>query len=714
MSDYKTILLELNNNLNILRQREAKYGSNAPLDLLNQIADHQKAIALTEQAIAGEITEKEWEQETATLLAFSSGQVVQVEIEADTLIVGDQHIHLASEEPPFWRRLSRANLILAIVLGLIATVAAVLAVPGVSDVVYGVFAPAPFRSAQDDETLIVIATFHETSVTHTEPHVKIKRAIEEAAQEVGLASLRVEIDPTELTADQREEAEALGKQYKASMVIWGEDTGVQVLVNFLNLKEPDFEAAYVEIDETEFTQITNPSAYASFITSDLPAQLTFLSLFAVGQTYYIQAEYPAAIRVIEKAVGSLPSEIPLLDGIAEAYFRLGWLYNVSFSDLESAALNYSKAIDLNLAYAAAYVNRGLTYANLGQYETALADYNKAIDLNPAYAVAYYNRGLTYASLGQYEAALADYNRAIDLNPELAEAYNNRGLTYDDLGQYEAALADYNKAIDLSPEFAVAYNNRGATYNNLGQYEAALADFSKAIDLNSAFAVAYYNRGLTYANLGQYEAALADFSKAIDLNPELAEAYLNRGVTYYNLGQYETALADYSKAIDLNPAYAEAYNNRGFTYANLGQYEVALANYNKAIDLNPELAEAYNNRGLTYANLGQYEVALADYNKAVDLNPAYAEVYNNRGLTYANLGQYEVALADYNKAIDLNPAYAKAYVNRGLTYANLGQYETALADFEQALAIFEKQLGPDHPNTKMAQENIAKIREAMDK
>jgi hypothetical protein len=252
MPDYKTLLLKLNNNLNILQQREAKYGGNAPLDLLNQITDHKKAIALTEQAIKGEITEDEWQEETKTLLAFTGGQVVKVEIEADTLIIGDQHIHLAPEEPPFWRRLSRANLILMIVLGLIATVAAALAVPGVSDVVYGVFAPAPFPSAQDDETLIVIATFRETSASHTEPHVKIKRAIEEAAKQVGLESLRVEIDPTELTADQREEAEALGKQYDASMVIWGEDTGVQVLVNFFNLKEPDFEAAYVEIRAVQF------------------------------------------------------------------------------------------------------------------------------------------------------------------------------------------------------------------------------------------------------------------------------------------------------------------------------------------------------------------------------------------------------------------------------------------------------------------------------
>jgi hypothetical protein len=42
MSDYKIVLQELNKNLNILHEREVKYGGNAPLDLLNQIEDQMQ------------------------------------------------------------------------------------------------------------------------------------------------------------------------------------------------------------------------------------------------------------------------------------------------------------------------------------------------------------------------------------------------------------------------------------------------------------------------------------------------------------------------------------------------------------------------------------------------------------------------------------------------------------------------------------------------
>jgi len=184
------------------------------------------------------------------------------------------------------------------VLGIIATAAAVLAIPQCNALVFPEPTPTPtplaFNPATDDETLIVIATFHVTTAHNSEPHVKIKRSIEEAASEAGLETLRVEIDPAELTADQREQAEALGKVYSASLVIWGEDTGVEVLVNFLNLKQPEFDAADVKISETERTQIANPSSYAQFVTADLPAQLSFLSLFAVGQSLYIQTRFAEA------------------------------------------------------------------------------------------------------------------------------------------------------------------------------------------------------------------------------------------------------------------------------------------------------------------------------------------------------------------------------------------------------------------------------------
>jgi len=145
----------------------------------------------------------------------------------------------------------------------------------------------PFATQTVSETLIVVATFHNTAATNSEAHTKIRRAIAAEAANQDEQQLRVEVEPTILTADQRAEAEALGNRYNAGMVIWGEDTGVEVIVNFLNLREPDFAAAAATITEQERTQLANPSAYARFITQELPQSMGFLTFFAVGQSYYL-------------------------------------------------------------------------------------------------------------------------------------------------------------------------------------------------------------------------------------------------------------------------------------------------------------------------------------------------------------------------------------------------------------------------------------------
>jgi formylglycine-generating enzyme required for sulfatase activity len=51
------LLLRIHENLLTLKERKAKFGGNVPLELLNQIEDHQTAIALIEEALATELAQ---------------------------------------------------------------------------------------------------------------------------------------------------------------------------------------------------------------------------------------------------------------------------------------------------------------------------------------------------------------------------------------------------------------------------------------------------------------------------------------------------------------------------------------------------------------------------------------------------------------------------------------------------------------------------------
>jgi tetratricopeptide (TPR) repeat protein len=224
--------------------------------------------------------------------------------------------------------------------------------------------------------------------------------------------------------------------------------------------------------------------------------------------------------------------------------------------------------------AAAYVNRGVTFRNLGRLGEALADYGAGIDLRE--------------QLVQREGRR-------ELRNELARAYMNRGVALADLGRLGEALADHGAGIDLYEtlvrregrrelrnDHAAAYMNRGNALRNLGRLEEALADYGACI--------------------GLYEA-LVEREGRLELRNELAATYVNRGNALSLLGRLEEALADYG--------------------AGIGLYE-ALVQREGRCELRNGLADAYMNRGNALSLLGRLEEALADYGAGIDLREALVQ------------------------------------------------------------------------------------------
>ena len=335
--------------------------------------------------------------------------------------------------------------------------------------------PSTFVPAADNEILILIATFHLTAGTDDrDVHNEIRRAIQAMIDELGDHNLRVEVDPTRLPAEAQNQAKTLGEQYNAAMVIWGADTGVRITVNYLNMKEPGL----VSISETERSQLANPSAYASFVTKDLPAQLTFLSLFAVGQSYYSEERYDEAAKVIERAVAPVTPDMDPPEGIANAYFRLGWLYQNPLNDIESALEAYNQAIVFDETKAVYYYNRGTALLKDGAYDQAIEDYDRAVALDPTYAYAYYNRGNAHLKSNQAERAIVDYEQAIELNPRYAKAFNNLCWVGSLSGRAEEVLAACEQAVDLVDETQKASfrDSRGVARALTGDYQGAIDDF----------------------------------------------------------------------------------------------------------------------------------------------------------------------------------------------------------------------------------------------
>jgi tetratricopeptide (TPR) repeat protein len=180
--------------------------------------------------------------------------------------------------------------------------------------------------------------------------------------------------------------------------------------------------------------------------------------------------------------------------------------------------------------AVAYDNRGIAYANKGDFDRAIVDFNEAIRLDPHNAAAYSNRGNAYNDKGDHERAIPDLDEAIRLDPKRAAAYNNRCWARFLIGRdLPQALADCTESLRLSPNNANTINTRGVVQLKLGAFDRAIADFSAAIAMNPKDAGSLYARGLAKLRRGDTAGGEADIAAAKAIKADIATEYAGYGV-----------------------------------------------------------------------------------------------------------------------------------------------------------------------------------------
>lgn len=219
-------------------------------------------------------------------------------------------------------------------------------------------------------------------------------------------------------------------------------------------------------------------------------------------------------------------------------------------------------------------NRGLTYYHLGEIDSAIIDYSKAIYLNPTSAIAYKNRANAYWKLGSIREAIDDQTRVIEISPNI-ESYRNRATAYLALSQIDLGFQDYKSAIELELTNTCLYYTRGNSYYILGRYEEAKADFEKAIDLDPNQPNAHHGLGLVFIQYEQYDLAIKCFRRSIELNPNYHASFASLGNIYRKIDKRHQAIKYYSEAISRDSSMYETYISRSTTYFELGKNDLAL-------------------------------------------------------------------------------------------------------------------------------------------
>jgi tetratricopeptide (TPR) repeat protein len=195
-----------------------------------------------------------------------------------------------------------------------------------------------------------------------------------------------------------------------------------------------------------------------------------------GQAYSDRGNHEQAIKDYDRSIQLYPY-------YAATYLDRGVSYS-GIDEYERAIEDFTTAIMIYHEYPEALTNRGIAYLMLGNFQSAIRDFNKVLDLDPvdrnasfqrylAYKLAikeygsavrtdpgnfeaYINRGGSYAMIGQFNKALEDFTDAINLRPRLSIAYYNRALVYQKMGDEGRAAKDFQEAARLGDKKAQGY------------------------------------------------------------------------------------------------------------------------------------------------------------------------------------------------------------------------------------------------------------------
>nr|WP_203558174.1 AAA family ATPase [Bacteroides sp. 214] len=189
---------------------------------------------------------------------------------------------------------------------------------------------------------------------------------------------------------------------------------------------------------------------------------TFLKHFFVAIHARYDIEKPAIQRFIRRKLNiinhlrvennSLKEQLAIqrksLERFAQEYYQLGNDSITQAHDARAAIANYDKAIELYPEMADAWIRKGITLYNKGEYNEAEYCLSTAVKLRPADFKPVYNRGKLRLKIDDVEGAIADLDKATTFKTEHAKAHELFGDALLRAGQEDRAAIQWRIAEEL--------------------------------------------------------------------------------------------------------------------------------------------------------------------------------------------------------------------------------------------------------------------------
>ncbi len=250
---------------------------------------------------------------------------------------------------------------------------------------------------------------------------------------------------------------------------------------------------------------------------------------------------------LEGALASYDSALVRQPDICCAWAAKGMILAMTDS-LEAAKGCYEQAVaadrcNADIRWGLAHVLRGLK-----RNDEALEQYTVAIALDPEHSDSWLERGETYAFMGELKKALNDADSAIASSTTGVRVWRLRAEMLGALGRHDEAIDAYDRVLALDSNDIVAWNNRGLALSKLDRNDDAAASFAMAVHRVPQNPNLLCGWGSALLEVHMYEEALDRLDNSLRLQSDQGTAWYLRAVALYRLNRNDDALLSSDSAI----------------------------------------------------------------------------------------------------------------------------------------------------------------------
>ncbi len=219
-------------------------------------------------------------------------------------------------------------------------------------------------------------------------------------------------------------------------------------------------------------------------------------------------------------------------------------------------------------------------------ESAAALYRRAIDVDPAYAAAWVGLADVYLVQGGYRMlypeeafpqARAAAQRALEADEQNAEAHATLGAVLQAWDRrWAEAERHLRRALDLRPGYGTAHQRYAELLTMLGRHDEAISHARRAFDLDPLSPAPAVAVGTALYKAGRTEEAIAALTRAWDRHPGYGTAIWYLGAAEIEAGRPASALQRFERATPVSNEMQELHGLAAYAHARAGRPAAARA------------------------------------------------------------------------------------------------------------------------------------------